>query len=115
MPTTTATRTVVRGQDFTWTFTLEGSGTIASSTNVANVRRRGTRQVLLSGVALAILDAVNRQVTLALTPAQTLLLVGDPDDPTHEIEHVLDVKHTASGTALVTPFGPLVFNVRTQA
>lgn len=114
MPTTTATRCVVRGQDFTWTFTLEGTGTIASSTNTANIRQRGTRQVLLEGVSLSIADAVNRQVTLALTPAQTLKLIGDPNDPMHEIEHALDVTHTASGGA-ITPFGPLSFNARTPA
>jgi len=114
MPTTTATRTVVRGQDFVWTFTLEGSGSIASSVNVANIRRRGSPQVLLAAHSLAIADAANRQVTLTLTPTESLKLAGDPNDPTKEIEHVLDVKSTSAG-GVITPFGPLVFNARTMA
>ncbi len=105
--------TVVRGQDFTWAFTLAGAGSISGATVTADIRRKGSPQVLLAGLSLSIADAVNRLVTLSLTEAQTADLAGDPNDPTKAIPHVLDV--TVVLSTVTTVYGPLVFDVRTPA
>lgn len=105
--------TVVRGQEFTWAFTLDGAGTIAGATVTANIRRKGSPQVLLAGLSLSIADAANRLVTLTLTETQTAMLAGDPNDPTKDIPHVLDV--TVVLSTVTSIFGPLVFDVRTPA
>lgn len=104
---------VVRGNDQTWTFTLSGSGTIAGATITADIRKRGSNQVLLAAVTVTITSATLRTVSLALTEAQTALLVGNSLDPVQLVPHVLDITMVLSG--VTTTFGPLLFPVRTGA
>lgn len=110
--TTTASRTIARGQDFSYIATLEGTGSIAGATLAVNIRRRGTRQVLLA-LTPAIVDALARTVNIALTPAETAQLQADPADPTVETEHVADVYMTLAGE--VSNYGPLILKVRQPA
>lgn len=112
MPTATSFEPVVRGQTWSFPFTLEGSGSIAGNTYSANVRRRGSRAVLLT-VVPTIADAASRAILVSLSTTDTAKLEGDPDDPTHEIEHVLDVTETDG--SVITVYGPLVFPARTPA
>lgn len=110
---TVALNTVVRGDEFVWTITLSGAGSISGATVTANVRRRGSPAALLSAIACTITDAANRIVTLTLTEAQTSKLVGNATDPVSMVEHVADVKVVLSG--VTTTYGPLVLNVRDGA
>jgi hypothetical protein len=104
---------VVRGNNQTWTFTLSGAGSIAGATLTANVRKRGSPQVLVSAVSLTIADATLRTVTLTLSSTQTNALIGDALDPSKLVMHALDVVMVLS--AVTTTFGPLLFPVRTGA
>lgn len=110
--TTTAQRTIARGQDWSYIATLEGSGSIAGATLSCNLRARGARQVLLT-LTPTIVDATARTIELAATPAQTAELQADPSDPTVETEHVADVSMDLAGE--VSYYGPLVVKVRQPA
>ncbi len=115
MSATVGERIVYTGYSFSWPFVFEGSGTIAAATITGNIRRRGSRQVLLRDLTtFTITDAATRRATLALTAANTAKLEGDPLDPTKTVEHVLSVYITESGGQPIH-YGPLRFPVSTGA
>lgn len=109
---TVAQRQVARGESATWLLTLEGAGSIAGATLSANVRMRGSQQVLVAPTP-TISDAANRIIDLTLASADTLLLVGSAGDPLQNVRHVCDVTMVLGG--VTGTFGPLLFDVRTPA
>lgn len=103
---------IARGEVATWLLTLAGAGSIAGATLAASIRKRGSVQVLLTPTP-TVSDATNRIIDLTLTAAQTLSLVGSPNQPQGTVRHVCDVTVTIGGVAGV--FGPLVVDVRSPA
>lgn len=112
MQATVGTRTVPRGQDFVWTFDLEGSGSISGGVYTAAVRRKGSRQVLFNPT-VEISDAAARVITVTASTADTDLLEGDPADPTKAVEHVIDITEVLGGETTI--YGPFIFPARTAA
>lgn len=111
MSVTTFTDPATEGDEFTFTFTLAGSGTISGATLTASIRPIGQVTNIISAHAVTITDAANRICTLTLTEAESALLVGAPSyDPRKTFTFAGDVKMVLGG--VTTHFGPFVFPMR---
>lgn len=110
MAETVFTSAVASGDSVTFTFTLEGSGSIAGGTVTASIREQGATQNAIADHACTITDGPNRVCTLVLTTAESARLAGFAGNPRKARTYVGDVKLVLSG--VTTRFGPWAFPVR---
>lgn len=96
--------------DVTFTFTLEGSGSISGGTVTASISEQSSPNLLISAHAMTITDAGNRVCTLVLTASESADLRVNHERPTDPVWHEGDLKLVLGGST--TNFGPFRFKVR---